>query len=137
MPLFKSALSTLMFVVLGFSSLQASGEFDRYNHTQPEFPSYFMGAAVKNTVAKKETESTQPKQNTTIKIISISKDRQAQIKKAYKNYNVVASKTALTRKAAKSEVENAAQHYGATVVFFKPYVKNNKTYYSYYFLRKK
>lgn len=137
MPLFKSALSTLMFVVLGFSTLQASGEFDRYNHTQPEFPSYFMGAPIKNTVVKKETKSAQPQQNTAIKIVSISKDRQAQIKKAYKDYNVVTSKTALTRKAAKSEVEKAARHYGATVVFFKPFVKNNKTYYSYYFLRKK
>ena len=136
MPLFKSALSTLMFVVLGYSSLQASGEFDSYNHTQPEFPSYFTGIPT-TAVVKEETQAVQPRQKMAIKIVTISKDRQAQIKKAYKNYNVVGSKTALRHKVAKSKIEKVAQLYGATVVFYKPYVKNTQTYHSYYFLRKK
>ena len=134
----KSSLMAVIFMSNAFSSLQAASEFNS-NHT-PEFPSYFNTGAQKSTPTEKDKKAEPVKtvdSKITVKIITIAKNEQTAIKKAYKNYNVVAARKALTRKAPKSDVYKVANHYGASVVFFRPYVKNDTNYYDYFFLRRK
>jgi len=140
--IFSKSIGFILLSILVSSSLYAEGEFPSASDMKPEFPSYFTHSSKQatNTNLKTRTRSTSVKKSQStseIKIISISKSKEKLIKKHYKGYDVVFAKKATTTMASDDRIRAVAKKLHASVVFVKAYMKNNKQYYSYYFLQQK
>jgi len=136
MKLTKSVNTLLMFGLLLSSSVYAEGEFSQQASMQPEFPSYFTQVYVPQKKSSKT--KAQPKAvSHDVKVVVIAKAQEAQLKRAYKGYNVVYAKKAITAKPSHDRIVEVAHKNSASVVLIKPYVKNGKQLYSFYFLRQK
>ena len=150
-----------LFVALGIgglscSTLIAQSEFNNNTQVQAEFKSFFPEHANKHyTVSKKHTVQPQKKKEVkktqvpkskvvkkpvvptnNIKIITLTKENKKSLKHTYQDYNIAKAQKALTKKVSKTDIQKFAEQYHSTVVLFQPYIKNNKEYYNYYFLRK-
>ena len=125
---------TIFICLLGTSSIKADEEFAT-TQMQPEFKSFFNAKTSNQT-------SLPPKKHTTVslvsklKIVRLTTENQAEVKRTYQNYTIVKETKDLTYKVPKTDLQKSAKYYKTPIVLYKPYIKNDSKYYSYYFLRK-
>ena len=123
------------------TSLQANSEFDNFTAVQPEFSSDFNSQSTSINIpqAKKATKVVSKKakiKSVPLKFVTITKHNSAKIKAALKDYSVVYTQEAITRKPPKAQTEHVAKQHNASTVIVKAYTKDHKQLYSLYYLRK-